>query len=221
MRKTLLIAAAALAASVISSEAQVYSQNIVGYVNQTFANEAYVLTGTPLQVVSNINNAELVLPAIQGGDSLLLFNGAGFDTYTYLAPGSWLGPVGVGPAPTLNAGAPFFYLNSSGNGETNTFVGSVTTTNSETLPNGYELAASVAPVAGPIDSTNFNLPFQGGDSVLLFNGNGYDTYTFLAPGSWLGPVGVGPAPSINVAEAFFYQNNSGSSESWNQNLVIQ
>ena len=33
MKKTLLIAAAALAASVISSQAQVYSQNIVGYAN--------------------------------------------------------------------------------------------------------------------------------------------------------------------------------------------
>jgi len=33
MKKTLLIAAAALAASVITSQAQVYSQNIVGYVN--------------------------------------------------------------------------------------------------------------------------------------------------------------------------------------------
>ncbi|HUC86042.1 MAG TPA: hypothetical protein VL970_12670, partial [Candidatus Acidoferrales bacterium] len=33
MRKTLLIAAAALAVSVISSRAQVYSQNIVGYIN--------------------------------------------------------------------------------------------------------------------------------------------------------------------------------------------
>ena len=31
MRKTLLIAAAALAGSIISSQAQVYSQNVVGY----------------------------------------------------------------------------------------------------------------------------------------------------------------------------------------------
>ncbi len=33
MKKTLLIAAAALVAGVISSDAQVYSANIVGYVN--------------------------------------------------------------------------------------------------------------------------------------------------------------------------------------------
>ena len=32
--KTLLIAAAALAAGILSSSAQTYSQNIVGYVNQ-------------------------------------------------------------------------------------------------------------------------------------------------------------------------------------------
>ena len=35
MKKTLLIAAATLAAGVISIQAQVYSQNIVGYMNQT------------------------------------------------------------------------------------------------------------------------------------------------------------------------------------------
>ena len=36
--KTLLIAAAALAAGIMSSQAQVYSQNVVGYVNLSISN---------------------------------------------------------------------------------------------------------------------------------------------------------------------------------------
>ena len=44
MKKTLLIAAAALVAGVISSEAQVYSANIVGYVNVVMPAGALVLT---------------------------------------------------------------------------------------------------------------------------------------------------------------------------------
>ena len=52
MRKTLLIAAAALAAGVISSQAQVYSQNIVGYVNVP-VNGGYTAVTTPLDVGNN------------------------------------------------------------------------------------------------------------------------------------------------------------------------
>ena len=48
MKKTLLMAAAALAAGIITSQAQpVYSQNIVGYVNQTFVS-GYVNVANPL-----------------------------------------------------------------------------------------------------------------------------------------------------------------------------
>jgi hypothetical protein len=55
MRKTLLIAGAALAASIISSQAQtVYSQNIVGYINQTIPAGKYQIVGSQL-----INGSDL------------------------------------------------------------------------------------------------------------------------------------------------------------------
>jgi hypothetical protein len=46
--KTLLIAAAALAVGIISSEAQVYSQNVVGYVNMTIPAGGFQIVGNQL-----------------------------------------------------------------------------------------------------------------------------------------------------------------------------
>ncbi len=54
--KTLLIAAAALAAGVISSQAQVYSANIVGYANVVCPASTLVLLANPLDNGTNTAN---------------------------------------------------------------------------------------------------------------------------------------------------------------------
>lgn len=220
--KTLLVAAAALAVTAIASQAQttVYSQNIVGYVNQTLPQGNYTLVVTPLQ--GGETNADQVLTSLKGGESILLWNGAGYDSYVYAGPGTWIGPSGPGSGPVLNAGQAFFFFNNQSSAETNTYTGSVTLTNSVDFPAGeYSLVGSIAPIAGPIDSTNINLPVQGGESVLLWNGNGYDSYVYAGPGTWIGPSGPGPAPSVTVGQGFFYFNNQGTDEQWNQNVVVQ
>ena len=61
MRKTLLIAAAALASSVISSQAGVYSQNIVGYANIVTPNGGTYLVTVPFRSVLS-NGANEVWP---------------------------------------------------------------------------------------------------------------------------------------------------------------
>lgn len=222
MKKTLLIAAAALAASVISSQAQVYSQNIVGYVNQAIVgNAAYTLMVAPLQTTNNANNAEQLLPALQPNDNVLIFNGAGFDTYVFATSGLWFGPAGPGPAPTINAGTAFFYENNGSLTITNTAVGSVTLSNNVPLAGGaaYTLVGSTAPIGTDLENTNLNLPLQPNDNVLIFNGNGYDTYVFATAGLWFGPAGPGPAPTVSVGQGFFYEDNSGSTN-WVQNVVV-
>ena len=62
MRKTLLIAAAALASSVISSQAGVYSQNIVGYVNVPTINPAYDYALSVPFTIGASNGANEVFP---------------------------------------------------------------------------------------------------------------------------------------------------------------
>lgn len=223
MKKTLLIAAAALAVGVISSQAQpVYSQNIVGYVNSTLVGGNYTMCSTPLQVGTNLNNAETVLPSAAAGDSVLVWNGGGFDNYIFAAPGLWIGPSGPGAAPTLNPGTAFFYYNNNAD-MTNTYVGSVTLSNSVTLGAGvYTMCAIAAPVSDNLEGATLNLPLTAGDNVLFWNpsSSSYDTYIFAAPGVWIGPSGPGPAPTLPVGQGFFYFNNSGSDQTWVNNVVV-
>jgi len=104
--KTLLIAAAALAVGVISSEAQVYSQNVVGYVNQTIPAGGYQIIGSQLIGGSDVNqtngdvNTTLINglvsspvpatagnpgqdPALSTNSQMIYWNGSGFTTYYY------------------------------------------------------------------------------------------------------------------------------------------
>jgi hypothetical protein len=233
MKKTLLMAAAALAAGIITSQAQpVYSQNIVGYVNTTLP-VGYSLITVPLNAAASGNTvpATNVLNALQSSDAVIIWNGSGYSTYTYVAfgPGqAWLYPDGSfsDVSPNLSIGQGFFYQNGQGAPETNTFTGTVVTTNQQSLVVGYSLVASSAPVGGLLDSTNFSLPFQSGDAVIIWNGSGYSTYTYFAAGpgqTWQYPNGSFSdiAPSINAAQGFFYQNGQGAAEIWTQNLIVQ
>jgi len=227
MRKTLLIAAVALAASIISSEAQVYSQNIVGYVNQSAVGGGYSLVTVPLSA-SPTNAPEQVFSGIQSGDTILIWTNQSYSFYTFVSPGQWLYPdqVTIGAGPNLPPGSTLF-LN-PGVTETNTYTGSVILSNTNspiTLPGGlYTLIGSLPPIGvTTLEDTNLNLPLQSGDAVLLWDSvhNQYLTYTFISPGQWLEPdqVTVGASPAMPVAQGFFY--NPGLTEHWSQNLNVQ
>jgi hypothetical protein len=231
--KTLLIAAAALAAAVTSSQAQtVYSQNIVGYVNQVLpGNPQYSLVTAPLSGTTNA--ADQIMTCLQPGDAISLWNGTTFIVYTYF-PGFFTGTNFVDdnfnalPTPQLTPGQAFFYSNNQGAGspETNTWTGSCVLSNSVVLPGNpaSSLVASFTPIAALADSTNINLPFQPGDTIELWNGTSFTVYTYF-PGFYTGTNFVDdnfnalPDPTIQVGQGFFYQNNqgAGSPEAWTQN----
>jgi hypothetical protein len=224
--KSLLLAAAALAAGALSSQAQtVYSANIVGYVNQTFAAGQYQLIAPTLSVTST-NSAEDLFPALQTGDSILLWTGSAYATYTYYGPGAWGYPDGSeGAAPLLSLGQGLFYLNGGTAAETNTTVGTVVLTNSVTFPAGaYALVGSTPPVSDSLDGTNLNLPLVTGDTVLLWNSTNsqYLPYTYYGVGAWGYPDGSeGVAPVLPVGSGFFYLNGGTSSETWTNNITVQ
>ena len=86
--KTLLIAAAALAAAVTSSNAQstVYSQNVVGYVNTVLPGSGVLsLVANPLN--GTTNSVSTILPSLVGGESVLVWNGGGYYVYVYQGAG--------------------------------------------------------------------------------------------------------------------------------------
>jgi len=210
MKKTLLIAAAALAASVISSEAQVYSQNIVGYVNtKVNGGNQVTMIANPLQG-SGTNGATQVLTGLTGGESLFIWNGAGYYAYSFNGvgvgtglgfPSDWTDINGGGAGsipgdvydnvnqvywtrpPVLNQGQGAFVQNGN-SAFTNTFVGTVVLSNSVAIPGGNQVAllASSVPIGGSLQSTNINLPFIGGESLFIWNGTGYYAYSFNGTG---------------------------------------
>src|ERR1017187_7115969 len=172
MRKTLLIAAAALAASVISSQAQVYSQNIVGYVNTPIPG-GFVCIANPLDAMgaTGVNNdITNVIPVFSGnydGDVLYYWSVNKYVNYTIDA-GQW--PSGIGNAndtaqsavmPKLSPGMAILIQNTV-SAITNTFVGTVhvdaaatgsqvvgTATNH--IGGGFTFLASKLPIGGQID----------------------------------------------------------------------
>jgi len=81
MRKTLLMAAAALAASVISSQAGVYSQNVVGYVNVPLAtaNANYFLS-VPFTIGASNGANEIFGTSLPAGTAIETWNGHGFTS---------------------------------------------------------------------------------------------------------------------------------------------
>ena len=130
--KTLLIAAAALAVGIVSSQAQVYSQNIVGYANIKTPNGGTYLITVPFQVGAS-NGANEIWPLVGGQptipdySAILIWNGSGYDTYYSDSTSRSLwddsGYNQLTNAPVLPVGKGFFLIPS--NDTTNTFAGAV------------------------------------------------------------------------------------------------
>jgi len=231
MKKTLLIAAAALAAGVISSQAQVYSQNVVGYVNVPVPS-GYSLIANPLSSgVSNGVTEALSPSQIPVGATILIYNLAtgNYDQSQY-APGYntaatvFIDPNSGNdvPVPLIPPGRGFFIQN-PGSSNTVTFTGTVIT-NTVGLPSGYALVSSTLPIAGDITNAPINLNLVVGATILIYNPTtgayvqsqyapGYNTAAtvFIDPNSGNDVI----TPAIGVAQGFFYQNPS-TGVTWTQ-----
>ena len=237
MKKSLLLAAAALAVGALSSLAKpsnLESQNIVGYVTQTLpgSNNTYAQINVPLW--AGTNTVEGLMPAIKKGDKISLWTGDRFIFFTYAGANfdgqdhAWMDSQGRGQnSPVIHPGRAFLYQN-NGHAFTKTFIGTVPLGGSTTIPGGhaYTLLASALPIAGPVD-TAFSLPLQAGDKIFIMAGESYQAFTYRGAnfdGQGHAFVdGLGEArtsPVIQVGQSFFYQNNQDSPEIWNQKLKI-
>jgi len=230
MKKSLLIAAATLAVGVISSQAGVYSQNVVGYANvPTAANTTYLLS-VPF-VIGASNGANEIWPLVGGNptlpdfSTLLIWNGSGYTGYQSDSTSSSLwddnGGNPIPNAPTLPVGKGFFLIPSGT--VTSTFAGAVAvnvgTSNVMHLTGNvtYLVGASV-PYAGSITNGNPatgaggpNLTSLAGlpdfSTLLIWNGSGYTGYqSDSTSSSYWDDNGGNPiptAPTISVGQGFF------------------
>jgi hypothetical protein len=223
---TAILGAAAFAVGALSSATaqNVYSVNVVGYVNLPIAHGFQIL-GNPLlgtdNSVSNLFAANQNGPAL--GMTVYSWNGTSFtpdqlDTYGngWASPGTQL-PPGAG-----------FFVKNIGPAFTNTFVGTVVqgpTTN--VLGNNFSLHASTWPVGTNVLQLGLNAAL--GDTIYTFDPlNGYYNYHLDTYGAgWGSPplpapqANVTNGPVIGVGQGFFYVNKTGSPFNWVQNFTVQ
>lgn len=232
--KALLCAAAVVAAGAVTSMAQnVYSLNVVGYVNVTVP-AGFNVYVNPLSN-GQTNGANEIFSALPNGTTILTWNGSSYVASYYdaslgISPNNWYQADGVTPSvpPSLPPGLGFFM--NPGSAFTATFVGSVVpapgTTNNMAVPAGFQLVGSVLPVSGAVTNSSFNLPLNNGMTVLTWNGSAYTAFYYdaslgISPNNWYLSDGVtpGPVPSINVGQGFFW--NPAGNTTWIQTLSAQ
>jgi hypothetical protein len=235
MKKILLISVAALAASAVSSLADPYSQNIVGYYAKPLAgSSAFSPINAPF--LAGTNSVEALLPVIKKGDCVSLWNGGSFTTLTYVGPNfdgqghAWADSQGNGQnSPAVWPNQAFLYQN-NGAPVTNIFAGSVPLAATTTIPghHTYTLLVSAIPIVGALDNTNLSLPLQAGDKVFILIGDRYHAFTYQGANfdglghAFADEAGQAqPSPVIQIGQAFFYQNNQDAAEIWNQSVKIK
>ena len=211
MRTKALLLAAALTAAGIASYAQsnVYSVNVVGYVNVTVPANQYALIANPLNATNNTIGSLLQNPAIPAGTVFYKYAG-GYSAYVMDEFDlSWTPDA----AATLNPGEGGFVKNNTGTPLTVTFVGEVlqgSLTNA--VPSGYAIRSSKVPQAGAI-TTVLGFPGAPGDIAYKYSG-GYSAFVYDEFDlSW-----TPSEPVINVGEAFF--SFKGASVDWVRNFTV-
>jgi len=191
MRTKALLGLAALAAGALTVTAQnVYSLNIVGYVNTPLA-AGFNLIANPLDNGTNDLNSLFASPGF--GDTVYAYVSGAFQNSQYF--GSWSSDLVVTPGQGIfyQAGSPF----------TNTFVGNVLTGSlTNPVPAGFAIKSSMVPMSGTLEALSF--PASFGDTVYFYRSGAYVNSQFF--GSW------NPDLTVGVGEAFWTQVSAA--ESW-------
>jgi hypothetical protein len=226
--KTLLIAAAALAAGVMSSQAQgVYSQNIVGYVNIPVPT-GYSMIANPLDLDGTGTNNTVI--SVVGTNSLPVnsqvptWNGTSFDQDIFSIPVHKTVAVWSSPSLSLNVGNGFFVYNPGS--PTNITVVGVALVGTNSNPNftpggGYSALASYSPIGGDID-TNLSYSASLGDQVLTWNNasGGYSQYIYSIPVHKTVAAWAPSNPQISVGQGFFLFTTN-TADSWTETVDVQ
>jgi hypothetical protein len=215
--KTLLLTAALTAAGVATSMAQVYSVNMVGYINASiptgFSMLANQLNGSPDNQVVNL------IPAPPENTAVFKFNAGtgGYDSITFV-DGAWEGDL---LNMTLSPGEGVFI--SADTAFTQTFVGEVQLNSTVPVATGFSIISSALPQSLPLDAAppaGLGFPIAEGDEVYQYNPatGGYTANSFV-DGAWEGDGG-GAAPVPAISEAFFFNRTAAPAGSWARTFSV-
>jgi len=251
MRTKLLLGAATLAVGIASSMAQsnVYSVNIVGYVNVT-CNPGYNT------IVNQFTNNDVSIPGILGGAAapgtlqncqvlkFLSATGTFTDDIYDQGSGGWIDANSGNPSTnTVAPGEGFFFQNAQTTNITLTFVGQVPTQVVEKFAaNAYTLGGTPSPVSiqlgtnnpavnGQVNGTYVGDAFPAVQNMqyLTFTnsntgaGAGFDTALIydVGSGGWINSVsGNNQSPTPQVGRGFFIQNPDLVPHYWTNVLTV-
>jgi hypothetical protein len=243
--KITILSAVALAAGILSSNAQVYSANVVGYYNVTLPPLRQVLITDQLPGGNGTNtmfNNELLgfsdLEPVTGY-FLLVYNGTGLDVFTYFPPSAggpaWVDQGGNVTTASLGLGKSAYLQNANTTAKTITIVGQVFQgpfTNT-LLPFAQSFRALPMPVGTNVDSTIGNMNTASSDGDFLFKWNPlshtvgfYDqSFTFFGPANggpaWVDQGGNIATPQFAVGEGFLYQRLTAGTANWVTTFTVQ
>jgi len=204
--------------SLMAQTTNVYSLNVVGYVNVTIQ-PGYNIISCPL-VCSPDNTINTLFPYSSTANyskwTIYIFeNGVGYSANVGGGKSSWTGGTN-----TINPGQAAFVFNPGTTAVTNIFVGTVPTGSlTNTLVPGYNLVGSILPVSGDLVTNTLSTLTTGAskDTVYIFNSA---TQLFASPdtaqknGSW------STDPNLGIAEGMFYYNAQATAEQWVENFSV-
>ena len=199
--------------------AQVYSVNMVGYINlnipKGFSMIANQLNATPDNTVAT------VLANAPENTTVYKFTPLPAPAHYVTANFSADNPGWLPANLTMNPGEGVFISvdpNFAPSGFTATFVGEVQLVSSTPVINGFSMLSSVIPQSTDLDSMGF--PSRENDTVYRFNNvtSSFFTYNFSVDNPGWAP----PLPTPNVGEAFFISGDPqfGNNRTWPRNFSV-
>jgi hypothetical protein len=238
--KTLLLTAALSAAGVAASMAQVYSVNVVGYVNISVPANKLAILANPLSNGANKIGDVLKLDDAATGTTIYRFDAEKQkyrDAITWYgtdpAEGGWYSATD--PDPVLTPGEGFWVKAPKNNAVNVTFVGEVPQGNlTNPLAGGgrLTLAGSIVPQQARLGDTGPNsvgamgFPAVDGDTVYMWdmaNQKYKNAYTYYAdePAGWYANGDENPAgPEVAVANGFWVKK-TGPAVNWTRTFNVQ
>lgn len=190
------------------AQSNVYSLNIVGYVNTGVTNGSLHLLSNPLKPSDgNYNLTNTIKLQDPGSDGTTIFawnqGSSSWDSYI------WFDGFGWFPDADQPLGSGFFIQPTLT--QTITLVGEVQTGSSTNVISGaLSLLGSKVPVAGPEPGGSVG---HDGDTIFTWDvaGNQWIPTLYFDGYGWFDESSAETnGPSLKVAEAFFYQNTGGA-----------
>jgi hypothetical protein len=211
--KTLILTAllGIAGSATVMAQSNVYSLNIVGYVNASVI-PGFNLLANP--VVTGTNGIGQVLPSVSEGTLVYKYLPNGSFNIDIFASGAWYDFNTELPSTTTLSPGEGFFVYASGS-STITFVGEVKTgTNTVTLNTGFNLVSSVVPQRYELLSPDF--PAANGMVHYSLNTNGtftvslYDTSVGWFDQDTEAPRQVYSSPDNAPATGFYLYNPAGT-----------